>query len=769
MIGQTISHYRIEAELGRGGMGVVYRARDERLRRDVALKILKDEISSHAERRARTLMEARAASALNHPGIMTIYEVGEEGDQLFIVMELVSGQTLRAMLSNGPVEPKAIARLGTAVAEALQAAHTRGIVHGDIKPENIIVQAEGPLKLLDFGIARVAAEDAQTLTQSVGSLSAPEATRVAGSLAYMAPEQLCGVANDARTDLYSLGVVLYEMAAGLRPFPGPTASALISQVLHDAPARLDGSGSVVPGELARIVHKLLEKKPESRYQSALELQVDLKNLARDMEFGAALPAAIAGKRAVAVLPFKLLTPNAEDEYLSVALCDAVINQLSGSGELLVRPTSTVQRYARQSLDPLLAARELNVQVIVDGSIQKFGQKLRVHVQAWNASDGSTFFSAKHDSDMADLFRLQDKVSAGIARAVGVKEPSWGEAPAEPPTKNRVAYELFLRANERLSRVNRWDTHTAIDMLGNATQLDPKFAAAWARLAGACVFMGTTFDPVPRWFRQAEHAQRKALALDRKNAEAHCARGRILWTPVKGFQNRAALKAMRQSLLLNPGNHEALVWRSLVFLHVGMLDEAIEGLQAALATHPDDGFALTFLGQAIQFQGRYNEAEEYFRRALALDSTSLWANLFYPMIPLYGKNLEKGEEKIRTAGQVQPGDALVTAWEALLWAKRGENRKAEQTVRRALRKGKSVLHTHHALHVAATVYAALGKPELAVPLLRKASTTGLPNYPAFRDDPHFQSLRKYSPFVWLLADLKREWEGYRREFGSEANS
>lgn len=770
MIGRTISHYRIESELGRGGMGVVYRAHDERLRRDVALKILPDEISSHAERRGRILSEARAASALNHPGITTIYEVGEEGEQLFIVMELVTGQTLRAILANGPLEPKSLARLGAEAAEALHAAHSHGVIHGDIKPENIILLPDGRLKLLDFGIARQTADETRTLAQSALPTPASADSKIAGTLAYMAPEQFRAQPTDARTDLYSLGVVLYELATARRPFPGPTASALISQVLHEPAPRLSESGGrIVPAELARIIHKLLEKEPVSRYQSARELQVDLTNLVRDLELGTLLPPAVAGKRSVAVLPFKLLTPNPEDEYLGVALADAVINQLTASGDLLVRPTSTVQRYAKQPVDPPLAARELNVQVIVDGSIQKLGQKLRAHVQAWNAADGSSLFSAKQDSDMADLFGLQDRIADGLARALGVRVALPSKAPATPPTSNTMAYELFLRAAERLSRLNRWDTRTAIEMLEDATQLDPTFAAAWARLADACIIMGSGFDASPIWFKRADQAIRKALSLDKNNAEAHCARGRILWTPARKFQNRPALHALGQALRLNPGYHPALTWQCLIFMHVGLLQEAKEGLAVALATHPDDAFVLDFIGQTAGYLGNYEEAEEYFARALAIDPANLWANVFYPVATLYRNDLEQASAKIRTASQVLPNDSWLKSCEALLWAKRGEPRKAEQAIRRALKGEKPLLHIHHLWHNAAAVFASIGRPAEAITWLRRASKNGLPCYPAFRDDPHFLSLRNRPQYLRILADLKREWEGYRRDFGHGTSS
>jgi len=479
---------------------------------------------------------------------------------------------------------------------------------------------------------------------------------------------------------------------------------------------------------------------------------------------AVLPVVADGKRAVAVLPFKLLTTNPEDDYLGVALADAVINQLGAGGELLVRPTSVVARYAKQTVDPLTVARELDVQVIVDGSIQKFGQRLRLHAQVWNAADGSTVFAAKHDSEMADLFELQDKIADAVARVLGARVTAASEKPAAPPPKNPLAYELFLRAVDRLSRVNLWDTRTAIEMLENAVKLDTGFIDAWARLAEAYVVMAVTFEPGVRSIRRADRAIRHALTLDPCNAEAHCARGRVLWTPAKHFQNRAALRALSTALRLSPGCQPAKIWQSVIFLHLGLLERAKEGLLSVLTTDSEDPFSLAFLGQTALYRWDYDEAEEYHLRAFHVDPTNVWAHLFHPTIALYRGQLEEAADRIHAARQLMPDDPWLQSCEALLWAKRGEFRKAEQLIQRALRGGKPLLHTHHVFHTAAAVHVLLGKPARATELLRKASAMGLPNYPVFRDDPHFHSLSDRPEFLRLIAELKREWAGYRQEFG-----
>jgi eukaryotic-like serine/threonine-protein kinase len=481
---------------------------------------------------------------------------------------------------------------------------------------------------------------------------------------------------------------------------------------------------------------------------------------------ASLAIGVTSRRAVAVLPFKLLTPNPEDDYLSVALADAVINRLGANGELLVRPTGVVARYTKQAIDPLTVAREMNVQVVVEGSIQKFGRRLRLHTQVWNAADGSTLLTAKHDSEMTDLFAVQDKIAAAVAHALGAQAVASSKAPVAAPTKHPLAFELFLRATERLSRVNLWDTRTAIEMLEKAVKLDPGFVAAWARLAEAYMVMAVTFVPGVRWVRRGDRAIRRALKLDSRNAEAHCERGRALWTPARNFQNRAALRALSTALRLSPGCHRARTWQSVIFLHLGMLDEAKEGLLSVLNTDPENAFSLVFLGQIAMYRWDYDEAEEYHLRAFHVDPTNIWGHLFYPTVALYRGQLEEAGERIRVARQLLPDDSWLQSCEALLWAKRGEIGKAEELAHRALRGGRPLLHTHHLFHTAAAVDALLGNPVRAIALLRKASGTGLPNYPLFREDPHFHSLRDRPEFLSLMAELKREWAGYRQEFGQD---
>ena len=692
MVGSTIGHYRIDAELGRGGMGVVYRAFDTKLRRNVALKLLRSERVGDDRDPERILAEARAASPLNHPGIATIYEVSEHDEFAFIVMELIEGTSLRVAMRERNFRPRALARLGTQISDALDAAHARGVVHGDIKPENIALCEDGNVKLLDFGVARHLASEAATASISGSSLPGVTDEQLAGTVAYMAPEQFTpGASPDPRSDLFSLGVMLYEMAAGHLPFPGPAPPNFVAQILHSTPEPLQRADASLPGELVRIVDKLLEKDPHDRHQSARETKVSFTNLERELEQGPSVAAAVAGRRSVAVLPFRLLTPSPDDDYLRLALADALISGLSASDRLLLRPSSSVSRYAGGNTDPLSAARELAVDVIVDGSIQRLGQALRAHVQVWDAKDGSTLLSVKHDADVADLFALQDRIAESLYQALGVD----GNLSESPPTTNPRAYELYLRAVERLSHANRWDTRTAIEMLNTVVGLDPTFADAWSRLAQGCVMMAWAFEPERAWFERAETAIERALSLDPRNVDARVAKARVLWSPEHDYANELALRVLGEAVTLDPNSHQAVLWQSLVFLHVGLLDEARAGLSEVLAREPDDPFAINFLGQTLEYTGDLDAAEDCQVRALALDPTHIFANLFHPTVLIRKGQLDRAERSIQTASKILGRDQMLVTSEALIWAIRGDEGASAGARGRGMRR-RSDTRTHASL-------------------------------------------------------------------------
>jgi serine/threonine protein kinase/Tfp pilus assembly protein PilF len=766
MIGTTISHYQIEAELGRGGMGVVFQAYDTNLRRRVAIKILTEGLASLGDARTTVLAEARAASALNHPSIVTIYEVGEHAGKHFIVMELLSGTNLRSILKAGSLDLRTVFRIGVQIAEALHVAHSEGVIHGDVKPENVMVLPNGQVKLLDFGIAHQFAVTTNSMRLQSEKICPERDPCFAATLAYTAPEALRSSRIDNRADLYSLGVLLFELATGSRPFDAPSPAVLIEQILHQSAPDMTPSTDVLGEWLGRIVKRLLAKDPDARYQSAYEIQVELAVAEREFEVGPVISSVQGNRRSLGVLPFRLLTPDPASEFLSVALADALINQLSSYREIIVRSTNSILRYANRIVDPLLAARELNTHFCVEGSIQKVGSRIRVHVQVWDTSSRRSLSSAKHDADDSELFQLQDSLADNVASVLGLAlKPATGQP---PPTNNPIAYELFLRAVASLSRYSRWEVHSAITLLEEAIRLDAQFADAWSQLADACMRMFTLFEPSEHWLRQAEHAVRRCLTVDPGNADGYCVHARIQWSPPR-FKIRDALRSITKSLRLNPGCRQAQFWQGMYLFHVGLHEEANRAIHAALAVNPEDPLAMMGIGHVAMYSWDFETAYKYHSRALATDPSHFYAALMFPAVPLYTGDLNDAENKIEFARQIAPGNPMVSSWEALLFAKRGDGERAEAALRSATRSKQLFTYSHHVAHTAAAALAILGKTDSAVTWLRRASQTGFPHYFVFRDDPHLTNLRDVPEYQKLLSALKRQWVAFHDEFGPRGKS
>ena len=762
MIGRTISHYRIIEKLGGGGMGVVYRAEDIRLRRFVALKFLPEEIAKDAQALARFRREAQAASALSHPNIVVLYDISMDSGTDFLVMEYVQGQTLENLIPSDGLPFDMVTEYGVQIASALAAAHSAGIVHRDIKPANIMVTHDNQIKVLDFGIAKLTtlignSPDVETSTAIQGTIPG----MVVGTVAYMSPEQTRGEPVDARSDIFSLGCVLYQAATAKRPFGGASTLAIMHEIATLQPPAPSSFRSDLPGTFDTLIAACLEKNPIHRPATAGDVALQLKSL---LPWGESVRQQTrADRRSVAVLPFKLRTSIQEDQFLAVALADAVVTRLAGTGKLLVRPTATVMRFAGKDTEWTQAAREMNVELVVEGSIQKMGARLRVLVQAHQVTGAITLYSAKHDGEAEDLFDLQDRIADAISDALAPQRQR-AVSPAAPPTKNNAAYELYMRAADRISRLNKWDTQTAVEMLSSATGVDPNFADAWGRLAQACIQMGVVFDSDPVWLEKAEAAVAKALALDMVHADALCARGQLLWTPKNAFQNRPALRALNAALKLNPGCHQAQIWRGLILFHLGLYAEARRGLEEALAVHPQDTRTMVFLAQTALYRGDYEEAYELEMRALGLDPAGVWQNLFFPTIPLYLGRPSEAAEALRKARQMVPGEATLTSVEGLIAAHEGDFGRAEQLADAAVESKKTLLHTHHLWHNAASAYSMCGKPDKAIKWLHECADLGLPNYLLFDSDPHLRGLHNRPEFLVLMSDLRREHDTNQEEFG-----
>jgi adenylate cyclase len=477
------------------------------------------------------------------------------------------------------------------------------------------------------------------------------------------------------------------------------------------------------------------------------------------------PAIAQSEPSVAVLPFVNMSRDPDQEYFADGMAEELINALTKVEGLRVIARTSAFSFKGTSADIATIGEKLNVSAVVEGSVRKAGDRLRITAQLIDVAGGHHLWSEVFDRSLEDVFQIQDEIARTIVRTIKPKLLGDSAAPlVSRPTESQEAYELYLRAVERIGRFDRWDTRTAIEMLKDATSIDPDYTDAWARLAVACSQMDPYFDSDPRWHEEAARAVERAFELDPDSAEVQFAHSRVLWTPAKGFQNHAALRALQRALELQPGSQQLRLWLGVVLIHVGLLDEGREALGAALAAEPDDAVTLNCLGQAAFYGGAYEEADDYYERARAASATFLMNQIFTPVIRIYRDDLAGAEEALKTARRVVGEDPILDANEALLWARRGEVARADEALSRAMTTKRSVGHSHHAWHHAAAAQAVLGRTREAIAWIREASACGLPNYPLFRGDPHLAPVRDEPEMKKLMSELERECASFRQEFG-----
>jgi serine/threonine protein kinase/Flp pilus assembly protein TadD len=707
--GSRLGPYEILAPLGEGGMGTVYRARDPRLGREVAIKTILEPRAGDPEARMRFTRETRAVAALSHPNILAIHDVGEDGDVTFAVMELLEGETLRSRLDRGPLPVAEAVATVARIAEGLAAAHSRGIVHRDLKPANVFLTVDG-VKILDFGLARDthplrgAASDVATLSQ----MTTPGA--LVGTVDYMSPEQVRGDAADARSDVFALGVVLHETLAGRRPFDRPTAAETMAAILKDEAPALPPD---VPVALGRLVSRCLEKDPGRRSLSARDVAAELRG--RE-----ALPAADEKIDSLAVLPFADLSPARDQEYFCDGLADELIDALSRVRGLRVASRTSSFQFKGTAPDVREVGRRLGVRAVLEGSVRKAGDRLRVTVQVTDVVQGFSLSSQRYDRALADVFAIQEDLAEKVVAALKVTLSEGERRVLEAPTTNLRAYDLYLRARGLFSQFRVEAMASARELFRRAVEADPDFAHALTGLAGACAWLYQWRGREPERLEEALAASAQALALRPDLAEAHSARGYAL--SLAG-QAEEAERRFRSAIELNPRLFEAHYFYARACLEQGRLADAARLFERAADVRPEDFASRSLLSLALRGLGQ----EEGARRA-GQDAVAVAA-----------RHLERNPEDVRAV--YMTGMALIRL---------DDPARGLEYLERALAMDPSDGGT---LYNVACGYALAGRTEQALDMLEKAIDRAITNLDWIANDPDWEPLRDHPRFRALLDRLR----------------
>ncbi len=610
MVGKTILHYKIIEKLGEGGMGVVYKAEDTKLERTVAIKFLPKHVSAHDEERKRFEIEAKAAAALNHPNIATIHNIEEVDDEMFIVMEYIKGRELRDIvgaLRDVPMPIEDVLNNATQIAEGLQAAHKKGITHRDIKSANIMITEDGQVKIMDFGLAKIAGWAQLTKDHSI-----------LGTAAYMSPEQARGESVDHRADIWSFGVVLYELLTGQLPFKGDYEQAVIYSILNEDPNSIVELREDTPSQLTSIVEKTLQKNPRDRFQTTKDLIDELKALEKS-------GSSIHEKKVihtVAVLPFTNMSNDKEQEYFCDGMAEDIINDLAHLEGLQVVARTSSFAFKAKNLDIREIGMKLGAHSIVEGSVRKAGNRLRITAQLINVADGYHLWSERYDRELEDVFAIQDEIAKNIVQALEIKlSKREKRALGKVKTHDVEAYDFYLRGREFFHHGRQKNIHYASEMFTRAIEIDPDYTLAYAGLADCYSYLFMYFEKNQENIERSATASKRALELDPELAEAHAARG--LAVSLNGKYDEAE-KQFDRAIELNPKLYEAYYFYARTCRQQGKMEKAARLFKKAGEVRPEDYQAALFLASAYK---RLNSPKqtEAARRAVELAGKHLQLN------------------------------------------------------------------------------------------------------------------------------------------------
>ncbi|HTB95275.1 MAG TPA: protein kinase [Candidatus Sulfotelmatobacter sp.] len=728
-VGQTLSQYNITRKIASGGMGVVYEAEDSRLGRRVALKFLPEQMAQNTQLSERFQREARAASALNHPNICTIHAIEQVDGQNFLVMELLEGQTLAHMLGRVTFSMDRLLPIATQIADALESAHAKGIVHRDIKPANIFLTDRSQVKILDFGLVKIEPEELHTNEQNSTKiepqhqLTSPGVAM--GTASYMSPEQARGQLVDARTDLFSLGSVLYQMAGGVLPFAGDTSAVIFDAILNRDPDPVDKVNPALPAEFGRIISKLLEKDRTLRCQSATELKTDLNRLKRNLDSGvkraaelseskSGVPKSVA--KSVAVLYFENLSAAKEDEYLRDGITEDIITELSKIRGLNTFSRPTVLAFRDKSATPSQVGQLLRAAFVLTGTLRRAGNRLRITTQLVDTQTEFPLWSERYDREMKDVFEVQDEIARKIAEALRVTLSQQElEDLATKPTENLQAYDLYLRGKRYARRQTRQDLEFALQMFENAVAMDPSFALAYAACANACAMFYCNYSRDAIWVERARTASGKAVAL-------------------------------RWDL------PEVMVSQAWVLYATELHDEAVRMVEKAIERKRDCEGAYYLLCRALFSAGRYQEVIDVMETALEVSGEDY--NVYVPVVNSLGALGKKDAHRnllLRRIAALEnhlkqvPEDARARVLMATDYAEfdRVEDAIRELNMAITLRANEASI-----LYNAACTYAILKRKREALETIKKAWEAGFKDSVWARRDPDLALLHDDPEFLRL---------------------